>query len=256
MSYASVAAQNIPSPSQQPHPDQALFNTDPPTADNIADDAAKLNIVSPDFKAHPETLTSEAHIQPDADLPPSGDHKHAKHHKAKKYAHEAEQEGIYLWNLTKRHLFRPAVAGGFVGLLNIGLISGAAYCFYTKPHLRRDAKVIASTAAVTLTLASAECYAAERYSKTPAGQHEERKAKEDGALIYRCAREHILRPGVLGGLLGLLNAGILGTLGFFAYANWNKPSWDTRTVSAISIGLLTLWSGEGYVAERYRRTHH
>ena len=34
--------------------------------------------------------------------------------------------------------------------------------------------------------------------------HEQaKKAKEEGTLVYRHAREQILRPGVLGGLLGL-----------------------------------------------------
>ena len=32
---------------------------------------------------------------------------------------------------------------------------------------------------------------------------EAEKAKKEGAALYRYAREHILRPGVLGGLLGV-----------------------------------------------------
>lgn len=42
-----------------------------------------------------------------------------------------------------------------------------------------------------------------------------------------------------------VNAGILGTLGYFAYLHWDAPRWDRRTVSAISVGLLALWTGEG-----------
>lgn len=70
-----------------------------------------------------------------------------------------------------------------------------------------------------------------------------------------------------------VNAGILGTVGYFSYANWDRPTWDRRIVSAVSVGLLTLWTGEGYVfslcvadrsvdrtssflAERYRAKHH
>ena len=43
-----------------------------------------------------------------------------------------------------------------------------------------------------------------------------------------------------------VNAGILGTVGYFSYTNWDRPTWDRRIVSAVSVGLLTLWTGEGY----------
>lgn len=45
----------------------------------------------------------------------------------------------------------------------------------------------------------------------------------------------------------LANVGIIGTVGYFAYTNWDRPHWDRRTLSAISVGLLTLWGGEGSV---------
>ncbi|RDX54970.1 hypothetical protein OH76DRAFT_1478465 [Lentinus brumalis] len=249
MSYASVAAHNAPPPSQQPHPDPALLTTEPPSADNIADDAAKLNIVSPDFKSHPATTTSVKDIPSDA-APPSTPSKR------RRYLDEVEQEGSYLFNVAKQYLFHPAIAGGLLGLINIGLISGAAYTFYTKPHLRRDTRAIASAVAGALTLLSAEGYAAEKYRETPRGQREAQKAKKEGAALYRAAREHILRPGVLGGLLGVLNTAVLGAVGYFSYKNWDRPSWDRRTVSAVTVGLLTLWTGEGFLAERYRSKHH
>ena len=146
--------------------------------------------------------------------------------------------------------------------MNIGLVSGTAYTFYTKPHLRRDTRAIASAAAGALTLLGAEGYAAEKYRETPRGQREAEKAKQEGAALYRVAREQILRPGVLGGLLGIceylstntralidclsvVNAGVLGTVGYFSYINWDRPSWDRRVVSAVTVGLLTLWTGEG-----------
>ncbi|KAI0358604.1 hypothetical protein OH77DRAFT_1502450 [Trametes cingulata] len=256
MSYASVAAQNAPPPSQQPHPDPALLTTEPPSADNIAEDAAKLNVVAPDFKKHPATTTSVQDVPADIPAPgapaPSG----SGESRPRRYLHEAEQEGFYLWNVAKHYLLQPSVAGGLIGLLNLGLIGGTAYTYYTKPHLRRDTRAIASTVAAALTLLSAEGYAAEKYRETPAGQREAAKAKKEGAALYRLAREHILRPGVLGGLLGVLNASILGAVGYFSYINWDRPHWDRRTVSAVTVGLLTLWTGEGYLAERYRSTHH
>jgi hypothetical protein len=90
-----------------------------------------------------------------------------------------------------------------VALVNVGIIAGVGHAYYTEPHLRRDTAVIGSTVAGALTLLSIEGYAAERYRKTERGQEEERRAKEEGALLYRHAREIILRPRVLGGLLGL-----------------------------------------------------
>ncbi|KAI0743946.1 hypothetical protein C8Q80DRAFT_1272567 [Daedaleopsis nitida] len=247
MSYASVAAHNAPPPSQQPHPDPALLTTEPPSADNIAEDAAKVNIVAPDFKQHPATTTSIKDIPSDKYSAPS---------KRRRYIDEAEEEGLYIWNLAKQYLLHPAVFGGLLGIVNIGLVSGTAYTFYSKPHLRRDTRAIASAVAGTLTILGAEGFAAEKYRETPRGQREAKKAKQEGAMIYRHVREQVLRPGVLGGLLGVLNAGVLGAVGYFSYTNWDRPSWDRRIVSAVSVGLLSLWTGEGYVAERYRTTRH
>lgn len=87
------------------------MNTEPPTADNIADDAVKLNIVSHDWKSNPATVTSESRPAPSSEKVPAK----AKA-KARRYAHEAEVEGFHLWNVTKNYLFRPAVAGGLLGL--------------------------------------------------------------------------------------------------------------------------------------------
>ncbi|CAL1706984.1 unnamed protein product [Somion occarium] len=195
MSYASVTAHNAEPSSQQPHPDPALLNTEPPSADNIVDDATKVNIVSPDFKSNPATVTSES--KPEV-VPPIGNKKDKTH----RHVHRAKEEGFHLWNVTKHYLFRPTVAGGLLGLVNIGILSGAGYVYYTKPQVRQDTRLLASTAAGILTLFGAEGYAAERYLETPAGKEEEKKAREEGAALYRVAREHILRPGALGGLVG------------------------------------------------------
>jgi hypothetical protein len=104
------------------------LTTEPPSQDNIADDAAKLNIVSPDFKKHPATYTSTANVPVEpAPIPISGgvplhtpddDRSGGKKasDKAKKLAHELEDEGSYLWALAKHHLLRPGVAGGLLGV--------------------------------------------------------------------------------------------------------------------------------------------
>ncbi|KAJ6557191.1 hypothetical protein B0H10DRAFT_2121020 [Mycena sp. CBHHK59/15] len=221
MSYAQVAAHNAPPPDEQPHPDPVLLNTQPPTASPLIDSTKKVNIVP-----MPKQPSQPA--------------------RANRRLDETKAEGMYLWESAKYYLFRPGVAGGLIGLLNIGLMAGAARAFYVQPHYRRDTTVISSTVAATLAILSAEGYAAEAYRNTAAGQEEERRAKEEGAVLYRQAREHILRPGTLGGLVGVVNLAIIGAVSYFSYTNWDKPAWDRRVVSAVSAGLLTLWSGEGW----------
>eukprot|EP00918_Siedleckia_nematoides_P073084 GHVU01159545.1.p1 GENE.GHVU01159545.1~~GHVU01159545.1.p1 ORF type:complete len:221 (+),score=33.42 GHVU01159545.1:174-836(+) len=200
------------------------------------------------------TYTSDKQItvevSDDDDFPHTGVSKKKKR-QANKKLQEAEAEGAYLWERTKYYLFRPGVAGGLVGLINIGILAGGARAFYLNPSYRSDRTIIASTVAGSLALLSAEGYAAEKYAETPRGRDEARRAKEEGTLIYRHAREIVLRPGVLGGLVGLVNAGILGTVGYYSYINWDRPSWDKRVVSGVSIGLLALWTGEGFLAEQY-----
>lgn len=114
MSYASVAATNAPPSSQQPHADPSLLTTATPTASTVADDSAKVNVVPVDFKEHPHTITSEADVVPDEDLP------HSKSAARKKKAHkkldQAEEEGLQLWNTAKHYILRPGVAGGLIGI--------------------------------------------------------------------------------------------------------------------------------------------
>ncbi|KAG1866744.1 hypothetical protein F4604DRAFT_2023346 [Suillus subluteus] len=219
MSYASVVAHDAPPSSEQPRPDPALLTTERSAASNVVDDTSKVNVVSNDFKENLATYTSETYVPEDVDddLVDPG-RKPVKGKKNRRFQ-EAQAEGIYLWEVTKHYLFRPGVAGGIIGLVNIGLLSSVGYGFYTKPSLRRQ---------------------------------EERRAREEGTLIYMQLREHVFRPGVLGGLVGLVNTVILGAVGYYSYSNWHKPKWNRDVVTAVAFGLLTLWGGEGYLAERYR----
>lgn len=101
----------------KPHPNPSLLTTEPPTANKIADDASKVNIVGPDFRSNPETTTSISGPLPplreDAYSTPRG--RDAKG-KAKQYLHEAEEESFYLYARARYYLFRPGVAGGLIGL--------------------------------------------------------------------------------------------------------------------------------------------
>ncbi|KAJ3483119.1 hypothetical protein NLJ89_g12091 [Agrocybe chaxingu] len=135
-----------------------------------------------------------------------------------------------------------------MGIVNIGIFGAMGRAFYVQPGLRRDAAAISTAIAVSVGLLSIEGFAAEQYRQTPRGQEEERRAKQEGALIFKHAREQILRPGVLGGIVGLVNTAVLGVVGYASYVNWGK-TWDRRTVSAISMGLLMLWGGEGQAGD-------
>jgi len=264
MSYAAVAAHNAPPSSQQPKPDAGLLNTDVPSY-IPANDAAKVNVVAPDFKTHPTTVTSESEpltevMAEEAEYQRNKDSAKRKvrigKEKAREGVDKAEEEGIHLWEVSKSYLLQPGVAGGLFGVVNVGLLSWATYALYSHPPLRRDARFLGTAAATAAVLLGAEGYAAERYSRTPRGAEEKRRAKLEGAAVYRHSREAILRPGVLGGLLGVVNVGVLGTVGYFAYTNWDAPRWDRRIVSAVSVGLLALWGGEGFLAEQSRERYH
>ncbi|KAG1895563.1 uncharacterized protein F5891DRAFT_1058061 [Suillus fuscotomentosus] len=252
MSYASVAAHDAPPSSEQPRPDPALLTTERSSASNVIDDTLKVNVVSSDFKENPATYTSKTYVPEgiDDDLVDPG--RKAVTGKGHKRLQEAQAEGIYLWEVTKHYLFRPGVAGGLIGLVNVGLLSRVGYGFYTKPSLRQNFTAISSAAAGALLLIGTEGYAAQKYRQTPIGRQEERRAREEGTLIYKQLREHVFRPGVLGGLVGLVNTAILGAVGYYSYVNWHKPKWNRDVVTAVAFGLLTLWGGEGYLAERYR----
>jgi len=163
---------------------------------------------------------------------------------------EAEAEGAYLWQVLKHHLFQPGVAGGLIGLVNIGLLTGAGWMFYAETPLRRNRNTLASAVATSIALLSFEGYAIEKYRKTSRNQA---RSKNDDPLLYKYLHEQIFRPGVLGGLVGFFNSVVLGTVGYICYVNWDKPTWNRRTVSAATIGLLTMWGGEGFLAKRYRK---
>jgi len=256
MSYANVTAHNAPPLSRQPHPDPALLNTKRGPVDNAPDvDGPKVVVVPSNFKEHPVTETSRTVLptHDEDDHHENGSHKRkARKDKAKAALHDAEAEGLQVWNHAKRVLFQPAFAGGLLSIVNVGLIGYAGYGLYARPETRSDTKIIGLSAVGFLSLFGAETVLANAYLKTAAGQEEERRAKEEGAALYRHTREVVLRPGFLGGLAGIINVCLLGGVGYAAYAHWDKPTWDRRIVSAVSVGLLALFGGEGYLAEEYR----
>ncbi|KAG6844343.1 hypothetical protein H0H87_007619 [Tephrocybe sp. NHM501043] len=256
MSYASVAASNAPPQVDQANP--ALLNTTPLSVlADFNESNSRVNVIP-----NPATQTPPVLDEGNSDNPrPSK--------KANRRLQEVEAEGLYLWEVTKHFIFRPGVAGGLIGLVNLGLLAGAGRTFYTQPHLRKDCTVVSSSAAAAFALLSLEGYAAERYRKTECGKAEERRSREEGTLIYKHLREQILRPGVLGGIVGLckscvklwlqktnepiVNTAVLSAVGYFSFIHWDRPTWDRRVISAVAVGLLALWGGEGYAAQSFCR---
>ncbi|KZO95496.1 hypothetical protein CALVIDRAFT_564554 [Calocera viscosa TUFC12733] len=257
MSYASVAAEHTSGP--QPHPDTGLLNLEPTTT-ALPDVEHKVTLVEPDFKAHPHTVTSETEVHtgpiPDAAPAPkkAAAKKKAAGYKAKagEYLEEAEEEATHLWGIAKQRLLQPGVLGGLIGLVNVGVLGGLGFVLYRHPNLRTDYKRLGIAGGALVALFAGEGAAAEAYRKTDAGKKEEAQARKEGAALYRHTKEVVLRPSVFGGILGAINIGVLGGVGYAAYAYWHEPKWDRRIVSAVSVGLLGVFAGEGYVAEQYR----
>ncbi|KAI6122593.1 hypothetical protein EV401DRAFT_1330479 [Pisolithus croceorrhizus] len=140
--YASVAAQNAPPPSDQPHPDPSLLTTESENPDPVPDLKTKVAIVPTDFK--------------------EGGRRGGRR------SRETAAEGTYLWRRMKHFLFQPEVAGG---------------------------------------------------------------------------------------LVGLLNTAVIGTVAYYGYRNWDKPRWNRQVVASVSVGLLALWGAEGYIAEKFSERH-
>jgi hypothetical protein len=133
------------------------------------------------------------------------------------------------WSYWPRYVLFPCNPLMSHPSVNIGLLASAGRAFYVNPQYRRDTAIISSTVAATITLLSLEGYAAEKYRNTPQGQEEERCAKAEGALIYKHAREHILRPGVLGGLVGAselpYRSAFQRLTSFFSQRRHSRRSW-------------------------------
>ncbi|OWZ36602.1 hypothetical protein C343_00700 [Cryptococcus neoformans C23] len=79
------------------------------------------------------------------------------------------------------------------------------------------------------------------------------KAESTLAPYWEKTKDVVLRPGTLGGLLGVVNVGILGTIGYFAYTKRNQR-WDNRIIGGTIASTLALFGAEGYLAESYLST--
>lgn len=87
--------------------------------------------------------------------------------------------------------------------VNVGLIAGVGYAFYTKPHLRTSTKAITTSVSAALTLLLAEGYAAEQYSHTPEGQSALRKARERRHWLVNYLHDFVARTNPTKGAIGI-----------------------------------------------------
>lgn len=233
-SYANIAATNAPPPEKQPHPDPALLTTPSVLGGPPPDITTKVNVARPD-NGEPLTYTTPESPSRGSWSPSEDD--------ANK---NTEAVTLQRWEKVKEVILRPSVVGGLVGIVNIGLLAGGSYAFYSHPNLRRDTKIITSAMVASFALFGTESYAIKTCRNTPKGNVTDRKIDEGStaAFVYHCVREHVPRSGVFGGTAGLVNAGILSIVGYLAYRNWDSPNWDRRAVSAASVCLLALWGSE------------
>ncbi|KAG8806470.1 hypothetical protein FRC17_004972 [Serendipita sp. 399] len=180
----------------------------------------------------------------------------ARKEQAKEKGRQLQAEGKDLWAHTKDRVFQPYVAGGLFSIVNLGVLGGLGYLLYTEPSYRRDYKVIGGSVAGIFLLFGAEGALTESYLQTPEGQREKERVEAEGSALYRQTREIVLRPGVFGGILGVVNVGILGSLGYLAYKHWDEPSWDRSYVTGITAGTAALFTAQGYLAEQYREKEY
>lgn len=82
-----------------------------------------------------------------------------------------------------------------------------------------------------------------------------KKASEVSAQVQEGWGHLSSDPKAWGSVLGAVNVALLGGLGYYAYKerNNNTYKWDRKTVSAISVGVLTLLGVQGYAAAETAR---
>lgn len=118
--------------------------------------------------------------------------------------------------------------------------------------LARDVKAAAANASDKAQELSHDAERKAKELKKQAGEQLERAETAAEQYLAR-AKEIILRPGTLGGLMGIANVGLISTLGYYAYTRRNIP-WNRNYVAAAVASTLSLFATEGVVAERYSTT--
>lgn len=234
MSYADAAASHIPT-GEMPEPSQDLRDGvgAGPDPDQYKEDQARV----------------EKDVKDAANKAEKKGREYAK--KARHELDEAETTAAAYWEKTKEVILRPSTLGGLMGVVNVGLLGGLGLIAYQNKDRPWDQRYVAGAVGGTLALFGMQGLVTESYLQTPEGQAEKERAKREGSKIYLQAKEVILRPGVAGGLVGIFNIAVLGTVGYFANKHWNDRVWDRKIVGGIAAGLMALSGLEGVLGQQY-----
>lgn len=88
--------------------------------------------------------------------------------------------------------------------VNIGIIAGVGYTFYSKPHLRANTKAITSTVAATIALLTGEGFATNQVLKqTPEGQSALQHARERRHWLAQYLHDFFARVNPYKGAVGI-----------------------------------------------------
>ncbi|RSH85310.1 hypothetical protein EHS25_005117 [Saitozyma podzolica] len=225
MSYASVASHNLPPEEEQPKPDPTLldghFQGETPAHVDVD---SKINVlpagsdpnkpdIHPEPAPHPEPVTLNPAPVPEP--------------------HVSEVAPTPLPAPSKADIKLPEIEAHEQKLANRAKAE--------KEEIKKDVKG---------GFRKAEKKGKE-YAKKAEKEFEEVESRL--APYWEKTKDVVLRPGTLGGLMGVVNVGLLGTIGYFAYTRKDQP-WDRRIVGGAVAGTLALFGAEGYVAESYLQT--
>jgi len=243
MSYAAVASHNIPE-GEMPQPDQDLLD-----GHFSGEHAASADI---DHKIN---------ILPagtDPEHPPV--HHEAPAHPAPIQLHNTSDIEPHHLNVAPEPLKAPPKSSVHIPE------SGEHEAEELKKQGKQAGKEVKKTAEQAEKKGKEYASQAEKKGKELANEAEKKgkefskKAKKEFQEVesqlgpyWEKTKDIVLRPGTLGGLMGVVNVGILSTLGYYAYTRQHQP-WDRRIVGSAVAGTLALFGAEGYVAESYLST--
>ncbi|GAA5966267.1 hypothetical protein JCM21900_002135 [Sporobolomyces salmonicolor] len=233
MSYASVAAHNAPPEDQQPHPDASLLERANPPAPSGEDyEGDKVHVVDQDEAeklrhaiAHAEAL--ESHV--DDDFARARAHQQAR---------EAEERQAQLKARAQAELKETTD--------EVAAVADGAKA--TGKQLEREAGKLYAEGKEEAKEKWAE---GKQEAKELAGKVEH-EAKKDAKKLQKKAAEVEKEgralakqyPYAASGLVGVVNLALVAVPAYFAYAHWNEPRWDRRIVSAVGVGLASIFGAE------------
>ncbi|GAA5889195.1 hypothetical protein JCM5296_005831 [Sporobolomyces johnsonii] len=222
MSYASVVAHNAPPEAQQPHPDASLLERAHPPAPSAEDyEGDKVHVVDQDeaeklraAMAHADEL--ESHV--DDDFARARAHQEAR---------EAEERQAQLKARAQAELRETTD--------KVDAVTDEAKA--KGRELEREAGKLYEEG--------------KEEAKEFAGKVE-KEAKKDVKKLQKKASEVEKEgralakqyPYAASGVVGLVNLALIAVPAYFAYAHWHEPRWDRRIVSAVGVGLASIFGAE------------